>query len=86
MNNNSYNKFRVKLVKLCNFETPSPNVDAPSSPIPLKLINFNFIFHFNIQDNNKLNNSKTKIFYKKFIFNLIRFCNFEIPSPNFAAP
>ncbi len=39
MNENFYQIFRVKLVKLSNFETPSPNFAAPSAPIPLSLIN-----------------------------------------------
>jgi hypothetical protein len=33
-------KSRFKLVKITNYETPSPNFAAPSSPILLKLLNF----------------------------------------------
>jgi hypothetical protein len=32
---NFYSKFRFKLVKLSNFETPSPIYAAPSAPIEL---------------------------------------------------
>jgi hypothetical protein len=34
-----YSKSRFKLVKYCNFETPSPNFAAPSASITLSLIN-----------------------------------------------
>jgi hypothetical protein len=33
-------KFRFKLVKFSNFETPSPIIAAPSAPIELPLIYF----------------------------------------------
>jgi hypothetical protein len=40
-------KFRNKLVKFTNFETPSPNFAAPSASILLQLISFKFQSHFN---------------------------------------
>jgi hypothetical protein len=36
---NFYKKFKFKLVKLSNFEMPSPNFAAPSSPIAFPLTN-----------------------------------------------
>ncbi len=39
MNENFYWKFRIKVVKFSNFETPSPNFSAPSVPISFPLIN-----------------------------------------------
>ncbi len=38
MKGNFYSKFKFKVVKFSNFETPSPNFPALSSPIPLLLI------------------------------------------------
>ncbi len=43
-NENFYTKFRSKLVKFCNFETPSPNFTAPSASIPFPLINLKIQF------------------------------------------
>jgi hypothetical protein len=42
INQNFYLKFRLKVVKLSNFETNSPNFYAPSLPIRLSLINLSF--------------------------------------------
>jgi hypothetical protein len=44
-------KFRFKIVKFSNFETPLPIFDAPSTPIELLLLinlRFNIDFHFDI--------------------------------------
>jgi hypothetical protein len=43
-----YYKFKSKLFKLINFEIPSPNYDAPSSPISLLLINLkiNIVYNY----------------------------------------
>jgi hypothetical protein len=41
---NFYAKFRSKLVKISNFETPSPIFAAPSEPIELTLINFKIYY------------------------------------------
>ncbi len=39
MKGNFYSKFKFKVVKFSNFETPSPNFPAPSAPILLELNN-----------------------------------------------
>jgi hypothetical protein len=36
-----YYKFRIKIFKLSNFETPSANYANPFDPIPFKLKNYN---------------------------------------------
>jgi hypothetical protein len=43
---NFYQIFRFRLDKFSNFETPSPNYAAPTSPILFPLINFNFQYGF----------------------------------------
>jgi hypothetical protein len=45
-NNNSYFKFKSKLVKFDNFDILSPNFAAPSISNPLQLKNFKIKYSF----------------------------------------
>jgi hypothetical protein len=93
MSENLYLKFRFKEVKLSNFDKPSPNLAAPIDPILLSLIYFKNQYSFFLRKQynlfnmkQKYKNYKIKNFYQRFRFKLVKFCNFETPSPNFAAP
>ncbi len=46
INENFYEKFRLKVVKFSNFETPSPNFPAPLAPIPFNLMNLKINYDF----------------------------------------
>ncbi len=46
LNENFYLNFNYKMVKFSNFETPSPNLDAPISPIPFSLNISELHYHF----------------------------------------
>jgi hypothetical protein len=45
---NFYQKFKFKVVKFSNFETPSPNFPAPSTPILLLLNNLKIQHNFRL--------------------------------------
>jgi hypothetical protein len=86
-----YLRYRFKLFKLSIFDTVSPNIAAPSEPILFYL--FKFKIHCNFSYFNSENYefilkifSLNENFYFKFISNIVKFSNFEIPSHKFATP
>jgi hypothetical protein len=99
INENVYWKFRLKLANFSNFEIPSPSFPTPSALsacIEFYLIKFKIQYEYrfffvssniiNLRRYLIINISINEIFYLKSRFKVVKFSNFEIPSPNLPAP